>query len=382
MAYLVNIFTTLLVIIGLVVIYFDLKKGIIPNRLIASGFLLVIVLYNLFFLYNVFYLQSSPFFEYLLKAFLNGFFCVLLGFLFWKFKFWSAGDGKLFGLFGFLLPLEFYSNSYVNYFPSFALLVNIFIPLLAVLLLKLLIYLVQNKFFLKKVKRRDFFQKGKIIKLFKNIGFHFTKLFLFVITFRSLLEITDYLGFYIDNTIIFIFVLFSFYLYSGIRAKHKMLFIFELLVVFLFVVSLAMQNRFVEIGQYFKIVVFFMIMVVLLRQALLFYVDKSETIKVKAKNIQPGMVLTKNWRNYFSDKISEMNKNDKGAHFQNLKSEGLTARQAEIIRELFQDNPDYEVKTAKTFSLAPFLFLGAMISIITSDSFLSLINLFINNFLV
>ncbi|MFW6026613.1 MAG: hypothetical protein ACOCRX_09740 [Candidatus Woesearchaeota archaeon] len=381
MIYLIISFTGTLIIIGSIAAYSDLKKGIISNKLIKYGFLFTLILYLFFFFFNIFYLQSSLILNYLPKAFLNGFLCIFLGFMLWKFSFWSAGDGKLFGLYGFLLPLEFYSESYVNYFPSFALLVNLFIPLILVMLINFFIYLIKNKFFLDNFKKRNILTKKNVFKWLKNVSLHFTRLLLFVIIFSSLFRITEYLGIHINNIIIFLTIILFFHSYSKIRIENKKLLFLELVIISLFFARLIYQGNFTEIGHYFKIATFFIIVIVLLREVLLFYVDKKETVSIRAKEVQSGMVLTKKWRNYFSDKISNLNKSNKADHFKNLKSEGLTSEQAKIIRNLFDDDPKYKIKICKTLNFAPFLFLAAIISITTSNSFLTLIRSFMRNFI-
>jgi len=58
---------------------------------------------------------------------------------------WSAGDAKLFFVFSLLIPISYYSKSYLPVFPSFALLVNIFIPILLFLIFASCFYLLRLK---------------------------------------------------------------------------------------------------------------------------------------------------------------------------------------------------------------------------------------------
>ena len=75
-----------------------------------------------------------------------------MGFLLWRFRLWSAGDTKLFTLYALLVPLDFYSKSFVFYFPSFNLLINLFIPLLLVLILNALVFAVKGLWNFEKIK--------------------------------------------------------------------------------------------------------------------------------------------------------------------------------------------------------------------------------------
>lgn len=135
---------------------------------------------------------------------------------------------------------------------------------------------------------------------------------------------------------------------------------------------LRVENYQIIIDQ-FKIVIFFIFLFVLVRRALNFYIAKEETVGVKAKDVEKGMILTKEWKQHFSEKISKLNKNDKHIHFEEVDPEGLTKRQAGIIRELFEDDPKYTVQVLNSFPFAPFMLFASLISIATSSSFIPLL---------
>jgi len=136
---------------GLAAAYSDIKRGIISNKLIIAGFSTGILLYIVLLLFDF----LSPFFvisyESILWKMMDTVIAVLLGYFLWRLNFWSAGDGKLFGLYAFLMPLTFYSESYVDYFPSFNLLVNLFIPLLFVISIKTVLAGIRRRSEIKKV---------------------------------------------------------------------------------------------------------------------------------------------------------------------------------------------------------------------------------------
>lgn len=375
MSFLISSFTATLLIVGIIASYFDIKEGIIPNKLVIAGFVVALMLYLFFSFYNILYLRSLEMSRYIPRALLNGTICVLIGFLFWKFKFWSAGDGKLFGLFGFLLPLEFYSESYVEIFPSFALLINLFIPLLLFMMFSFFLYAIRNKIVSKKIKSIDLRKKDDVFRLVKSFLWHLSRFLLFIIALRFLFDLSTTYNLEVNNAFIFLGLFSLFYLYNKIRSRNKKVKFLEAFIVIAFLGNLMVQARFDDAFYYFQVALFFMAIIMLTRKILSFYVRENETKEVKAQDVEEGMVLTKTWRNYLSEKISKLNKNDKAENFKDMTAGGLTKRQAEIIKDLFQDNPDYVIEVCNTFHFAPLLFFASLISISTSSSFLPLLDM-------
>lgn len=125
--------------IGLITGYEDIRYGKIKNKWIVFGFTWALSVYFLFLLWNLLPLgglKGEISFLFLGKSFLNSFIALFLAYLIWRARGWSAGDGKLFFLFSFLIPITYYQKSYLPIFPSFALLINIFLPLLLFLFLR------------------------------------------------------------------------------------------------------------------------------------------------------------------------------------------------------------------------------------------------------
>ncbi|MFH1529365.1 MAG: hypothetical protein ABIK09_01380 [Pseudomonadota bacterium] len=86
-------------------------------------------------LYSFDMLQAKPM-PYWVYVALNTGLAFGLGFLLWTLGLWAAGDGKLFGLLAFLLPLSVYRNNYLDWFPSFVLFFNTFIAVFAILVVE------------------------------------------------------------------------------------------------------------------------------------------------------------------------------------------------------------------------------------------------------
>ncbi len=100
-------------LVGFIVSYTDLKKGIIKNNIVFPA---IIVAFFLNFL------NGFSFSAFLL----NGFLAFLFGFLLWLSGLWSAGDSKLFLAFALLFPLPFFVTASI--FPAFTILINSFVP--------------------------------------------------------------------------------------------------------------------------------------------------------------------------------------------------------------------------------------------------------------
>jgi hypothetical protein len=114
---------TIILFLGLFTSYEDIKTGKIRNIWIISGFLIAI--------FMIFLSQSN------IKIVVSNFLIsAFLAYKFWDFRLWSPGDAKLFIVYALLLPVDRYSRCYFNFFPAFNLLLNIFIPPTAFLILK------------------------------------------------------------------------------------------------------------------------------------------------------------------------------------------------------------------------------------------------------
>ncbi|MFQ5406231.1 MAG: prepilin peptidase [Candidatus Micrarchaeia archaeon] len=100
----------------------DLKKGVISNRVVFSFIAFAAIAhFPLVF-------EDSFSHAYLFAVFENFLIALLAGIVLWELKVFSAGDAKLFAAFAALVPLSFYQSGFLPFFPSFALLVNTFVP--------------------------------------------------------------------------------------------------------------------------------------------------------------------------------------------------------------------------------------------------------------
>ncbi len=371
------LFTAPLLVIVSFAAYFDIKKSIIPNKLVFGGFLYGLFIYFLLFAYNILFLESAPLFEYIVNSLLNGFIAVGVGFLIWRLKFWEPGDGKLFGLCGFLLPLHFYSGYYIDYFPAFSLLINIFAPLLILLALKAIVESLKN------IKKANSFLKDRLLNksnlknYLKTVATFLTDLAFIMIIIRFIVFALQGLFSIPPNGFLVFFLLIAFMVFfSFVKNNFKMAIIFKYLTLVVFLGDLIVQGDYQAFIGFVATVFVFGAFFGFFRYGLLFYVKSNEVRKIKATDVESGMVLTKEWKEFLTKKISNMDGYDNREHFEEVKAGGLTEEQAEALRELFADDPKYNIEICSTTPFAPFMLISVLISITTSSSFVPLINNF------
>jgi hypothetical protein len=116
------IFLPIILIFGATTTFFDLRYGKIRNKHLACVMLIAIITYTTLFFLGV--VNSN----YLGKLSINFILSLFFSILLWQASMWSAADAKLFSVYSFLVPLTFYSNTYIKFFPSIVLLINTFVP--------------------------------------------------------------------------------------------------------------------------------------------------------------------------------------------------------------------------------------------------------------
>jgi len=357
-------------LIGIVCSYTDLKYGKIKNKWLIIGFAWALVLYLSLLSYNYLFLHQAGNLNYLKGMISNGLLALGLGYVLWNLKLWAAGDAKLFTLFAFLLPPEFYAKTYFSEFPSFVLLINIFVPLLVFLLVKALIFISRNFSELvrggrmKKVLSDDGFRSlGK--QIMKNTRVYIIFIFVFItlqVLMKEILSATNGLTSKLPQFYLFLIIFFLFKLFNNFISKHKSI---SLILSASGVLSCAYlifsgQSQFLLSS--LKIIVVFLVLVGLFQKILNIYIEQREVRKIKSEDVKRGMSLSP----YGLDKeVKEaLGKLDRG---------GLSEIQSDILRKI----PGVEVGVYRTFALAPFIFLGTLLTILTKDSCLNLLTEFL-----
>jgi len=364
------LFLVPLFIVGIICSYTDVKYGKIKNKWIGLGLGWAVVLYVSLVAYNYFYLHQPENFQYLLEMLTNGVIALVIGYLLWNFKLLAAGDAKLFTLYAFLIPPEFYSKSYFLLFPSFVLLINIFLPLLLLLGTKALIFALKNA--IKKsreIKGKELFTKEKLIefwlKILKIFRVYTTFILIFVLLQIILRETTKLSGGLIQgpfSVYLFVFLFFIYRFLFTFISKHKFINLGVTLVGVVAVIYLLVTQQIEFLLGILKLALIFMILVTVANRLLGFYVEQREVRKIRIRELKEGMFLSlQETKDELKQKLGSMERT------------GLTKEQVETIKTFFPKNPEQEIKIYKTFALAPFILLGAVITILTKNSFIGLI---------
>jgi len=292
--------------VGLAVTYEDFRYGKIRNRWILLGVVWALSVYFLFFLWDLigpslthFYYTHflhlgqdapMPIFSippiFFLKVLMNSLIAFVVAFLMWRAKSWSAGDAKLFFVFSLLIPTTHYWKSYLPFFPSLALLVNIFIPLLLFLFLKSVIHFFKFSFLNFRNFRISWLPetvKGTLknknaLKTKGIMILAFLTIFLFLGLFQK--EAQNYLSLDIKSLIMVFFPLLV--ILSGPIAVlfQKPTAIKVIIFIFIFLLGyglFSIQYRALEIlWQSLQTMIVFMIAYTLFVKLINFYIEESE----------------------------------------------------------------------------------------------------------
>jgi len=359
-----------LFVIGIICAYTDFKYGKIKNRWIVLGFVWVIILYTSLVLFNYFYLHQPENFKFLKEMIINGLFTLVTGYLLWNFKLLAAGDSKLLALYAFLIPPEFYSKAYFLHFPSLTLLINIFIPLLLFLVIQALFFALRSGVEkMKNVKEKRLFNEEQIKLLKSQVSKIFRMYIIFIFIFVILQLVNNQVfklfgGFIKTSSPVYLFI-FLFVIYRSLFSfisKKKVVSLAMAAAGVIYGIYLIVNNQTNLLLNILKVSFVFMVLVGLANRFLDFYIERKETLKVKIKDLKEGMFLSmKDLDNELKSKLSLTG------------LVGLNKEQVDILQSSFSKEPDKEIKIYKTFALAPFILLGAVISILTKDSFMALL---------
>jgi len=382
------LFLPMLFFIGLVTSWEDFRIGKIKNKWIILGLVYGITILVSLFLWNFiaepvshFYYNNikhlgiddpRPIFTiqagYFSRVVLNGFIALLIGFLLWRYGMMAAGDAKLFFIFSLLLPLKYYWKSYLPYFPSFVLLMNIFFPVLFFIFLKASWY--GFKSLIKFFKSEPNFKVNQLIKpLVKNIGgvvkifLGFIAIFLFVEKLRDL--VAPWIMPYLPNEGFLFLLLFIAYrpLFTYLK-KSKIVFILALLFLVVYLTQgmiYAPQEIMIELSRTIKMVIIFLVGLQLLRKLFNYYTKNATFKKIKIDELKVGMSLVIDDE---KDKEDENKKPELGTIF----GGGFDQSQVDLVKKWAKKNNIKEVEIYERFPFAYWMFLGLIITIILKGS--------------
>ena len=359
-----------LFLIGIICSYTDIKYNKIFNKLIVSS------VFYIFFLYSILYLGN---YSDISNLILNGTTALIVGYFLWNLRLWSAGDAKLFAIFAFLIPLDFYAKSYIKHFPAFNLLINLFIPLLLFLIASGIFSALKN---LKQIKNKLL----KIKELTKldiwRLALAGLRMFLdyllAAILIRTVLSLKTIPGNWLliilsNPFIVFAILILIIKSLNDWKYKNKIIGSGSYALLLIYLAVLLFSGRLLYLQGLLKTAAIFMVTIGFLRRILNFYIQEKQARKVKIKNLGPGMILTgNNFKRLLKIKKISLGQQD---------ASGLNKEQVEIIKKTFFDNENLEIRIYQSFPFAPFLLFSSIISILTQSSFLPLLDMLFKSLL-
>jgi len=390
------IFLIPIFIIGFITSFEDFKYGKIKNKWIKIGFLWGITIFSLYILWNftfwiLEYFEISPYsfsvfkLSYLGEVALNTGLALGVGFLMWSWNVWSAGDAKLFTLFSFLLPLRFYSRTYLSYFPSFALLLNIFIIALGIFLI-ILVFTFMRRIFIRKkeiltekekiAREKEF--KGGIFSLFKEIlnllVIFFVMVSFFGLFFKSIIGenltyfFTIILG--LEKWVLLIAFLGVFVFLMKFLQKIKKVFYvaaIALLVWLLYKWIGLNQSPALIIRPMLSVTAIIIFGGFAFRKMFDWYVKEKEIQKVKIEELKSGMRLTEETVNKLKGKEEKLFKKSIGKIY----SDGLTKEQIGFLKEFVKGKGIKLLEVYKPSPFAILIFIGLIVTILFRGSIIA-----------
>lgn len=363
-----------LVLIGLITSYSDIKYGKIKNINLLIGFFYIIFLYLFLFFYSYFIVHQAGNFKYLTELMINGLIAFIVGYILWHFNLWAAGDAKLFIFYALSIPLEFYSNNYVHYFPSSMLLVDTFLFICLALFLKIFSIFATYLFsYLKKpFSLSPFFLKINY-KALKTAIFETGKMFVisscFLVILQYVLMKINIIFQKLSFDIFFIYLLFfilQFILFKNLF-KNKIFIVLIILGGLLCSSILIDSNQISLLIITIKSSIFLILFVSTIIPLVYIYIERQEIKKINVQELCSGNFLSVQSTFVITNMLKEQ---AKGESLGTCFSDGLTESQVKMIRKLFKNDQKKELYICRTFPFAPFMFLSFVFIILAKSSFL------------
>jgi Flp pilus assembly protein protease CpaA len=352
------------------VAYEDIRYGKIRNRVLLLGVAVGLV-FNLALAlsarwgYNDF-IEPGAEWKYLWVVGLDVLVSFLLGFCLWIFRFWAAGDAKLFAVLSLLLPLRFYHNNFLEYFQSFVLFFNTFLVLIVLLVLEF-IWKLANRF----VRERQWTQSSNLLSsLWKRISADplgtlkvvvgLVALFLAVRLLRQFARDWLWAEFHFNKTLMYL-ILFIFL--EPLQGFFRRRWVFLGAVAGLLSVTgwWAWQGQWNEILGLFQIG-FFMIVLIVFSVVYDFYTDNFDVRLVPPVELHSGSIV--------SDRCLTGLKRREGFNNEALgtvEADGLNPRQVEVLTSWLRKNaPTEDVEVCNTVPFTPGMVLGTIATVLFS----------------
>ncbi len=350
-------FLPVLILIGLLTSYTDVKKGKIRNKHVLGGLILSILAHISLVYISVLNVTAA-----LLSA---AYFilAVIGGFLLWYFGIWSAGDAKLYACFIALIPAVTYQNP-ISEMPLITLMINTFIPISTFFVIKLII---------TTTKKQKINAVRKILNL-KMMGLSLLTVFVLAQTITLL---TSLIGIQIGYfTRLMSILAVSSLIRHLLKSKTNIFFVITGGTLFLLnikiIISTTYLIHFVGLAGGYIIV----------KHTIGDLADIFSK-EVKVKQLKEGMIISdhitkKGYRIRMNKEINMKQVIDKD-YFYTPSPDGIKNKEIwEIQRAHHKGKIHFDKLTIQQkLPLAPFLFAGAIITIIINNNLISALSVLI-----
>jgi archaeal preflagellin peptidase FlaK len=307
-------------------------------------------------------------FSIIVNIFINLFFVLTTGLIFWTLKLWAAGDAKLFLILSIILPINFFISNHNKLFPSFNSLVNSYIILIFFILIEIIASVNIKKIFNKiDIKQSILFIIKTRLKTFIILLINIIFIVLIVNKIRT--YIVNYISLYFNYDLLYIYLIIFIIVNQLIKVfQNKYFFIISILGIIIYICINIYINNFLFINDFLKILSICSL-IGILSSLINYYISKTDGVLIFVKDIKKNMILS-------NKTIFEL-KNKKKELFTQLKSinpEGLNEDQINILKNHYTDKL---IEINKTLPFAPFLFIGIIISLFLNKNIIELLFEFI-----
>ena len=346
---------------GLISTYWDMKKGIIKNKLILAMLITAVIV-------HVSSLLLSPsLFSLLPPLMLNMGFSIFVGLLLWVISIWPAGDAKLFIAFSSLIPLGLFEQ--INQpFPSFDFLINTFVPIFFAMFIFLLV-------------------KSESSAIKKSLKFTFNPynmfmIFIVIVGFLwFIIKSVAFLGIFMNYFIIIIILFIIMEIFNKIVPVNM-----EYVYVFLVILRLILDYRTVFTLGYLYELISIIFAFVIVRYFVIDLGFHGFTVPKKIDDLKPGMCLAEGiieseekGVNYEKKKIiffsipQVLMEKRRVKFIHSVSFDGLTKDDVKKIKKMRKEGkiPFSELMVHVSTPFAVFLFIGIILTIILQTNFVT-----------
>lgn len=362
--------------IGIVTSYQDIKFGKIRHKWIGMGLIYSLSGYLLLYLLSVLKIVDyrSINYSYLQELFINGFISIITAYVLWKLGIWAAGDAKLFIVYALLIPLDYYSRSYFPHFPSFALLLNIFLPIFLFILL--MAFMQALKLGVERLinysRRKNSPPPAKewygklILKIKGNWQKIVGGLVSYALMFLGLQILMSRLRLNPIWVIISIIAI-SRVITKGVKNNRKVLLSAGIVLLAWLGYQILYRHDLLSIALIFKNVIRLMLVFGIANGILNLYIKYTQVRTIGIDELKPMMLLSDEGIKGFQRELKDY----KGA-LGTIYPDGLSEGQTELIKKIYLEKGYKTIEVYRTFPFAIWIFLGALLTLALRQNVLSI----------